>query len=51
VTHICNPSYSGGRDKRIVIPGWPRKKKRPNLKNKLKTKGPGDVASVIRILA
>jgi hypothetical protein len=34
VVHICNPSYSEGRDKRIT--GWPKQKCRPYLKNNQK---------------
>jgi hypothetical protein len=26
VAHICNPSYLGGVDRKIKVPGWPRQK-------------------------
>jgi hypothetical protein len=37
----CNPSYSGGRDRRITLQGWPLAKARHCPKNKLKQKGLG----------
>jgi hypothetical protein len=48
VVHICNASYSGGRDKRILVRGQPWE--RPFLKNKLSQKSCGCV-STSRLLA
>jgi hypothetical protein len=39
VVHICNPSYSRGRDRRIE--DSQAKLAKPYLENKLKTKGLG----------
>jgi hypothetical protein len=36
MAHTCNPSYTGGRDKRLA---GPYKSTRPYLKNKIKQKG------------
>jgi hypothetical protein len=40
VVHTCNPSYLGGRDRRIVsLRPTLAKFARPYLKNKIKTEG------------
>jgi hypothetical protein len=31
VVHACNLSYAGGRNKKVVVLGWPQE--RPYLKN------------------
>jgi hypothetical protein len=42
MAYTCNPSYSGGRDRRIPVQGWSWDKSgRTYLKNKLKQKGLG----------
>jgi hypothetical protein len=38
VVHVCYPSYSGGRSRRILVQGQPGKKPETQLKNKLKQK-------------
>jgi hypothetical protein len=42
MTYFCNPSYSGGRGRRIKVPDQPGQKLvGPCLKNKLQAKGLG----------
>jgi hypothetical protein len=38
VVHVCNPSHSGGGDKRTAVQGHPGKSWRPYLKSKLTVK-------------
>jgi hypothetical protein len=38
ITHACNPSYSGGRDRRITVGGQPGQKHKNLFKKKTKTK-------------
>jgi hypothetical protein len=39
MAHVCNPSYSEGKGRRIAIRGWPGKNKKSYLKKTLKAKG------------
>jgi hypothetical protein len=39
VFHVCNPSYSGGRSKRITVSGQPREKHETLSEKLLKAKG------------
>jgi hypothetical protein len=51
VVHTCNPSYLGGRDRRIVVQGQTRQKLvRPLLSDKLKAKRAGTMAVVVKCL-
>jgi hypothetical protein len=38
VAYVCNPSHSGGGDKRTAVQGHPGKSWRPYLKSKLTVK-------------
>jgi hypothetical protein len=47
----CNPSYMGGRGRRIAVQVGPQgKNTRLCLKNKLKNKGPRDMTQVVECL-
>jgi hypothetical protein len=39
VVHTCDPSYFGGRGRKIEVQCQPRHSVKPNLKNNLKQKG------------
>jgi hypothetical protein len=36
VVHVLNPSYSGGRSRRITVPGWPGQKQKTLPKKQTK---------------
>jgi hypothetical protein len=50
VAHACSPSYTGDEGKRIIVQGMPCAKVGSYLKNKLKQKGLGGMAQVVKHL-
>jgi hypothetical protein len=46
VVHACNPSYSGGRGRRIMVQGWLRKKLKTLSEKQTKSKRTGGLAQV-----
>jgi hypothetical protein len=41
VVHTCNPSYSGGGDRKIAVRGWPGQKAETLSENQTKSKRMG----------
>jgi hypothetical protein len=50
IVHVCNPSYSGGRGRRILVPGQPRQKHETLSEKQTKARKAGVMARAIEHL-
>jgi hypothetical protein len=50
IVHACNPSFLGGRDRRIMIQGLPKEKHKTLSEKHTKRKRTGDMVQVVEHL-